>query len=127
MLLFEANDAVLIPAPYYPAFDADFRNIGGVQTIPVFPTDHIRKNDDDDDLSPWLLDTLTEATLEEAYMRAKKAGHPPKALLLTNPGNPCGNVYTRKQLQIAVSWTRYRGLHLICDEIYALSQYDNAG
>ena len=60
-------------------------------------------------------------------MRAKKAGHPPKALLLTNPGNPCGNVYTRKQLQVAVSWTRFRGLHLIVDEIYALSQYDNSG
>ena len=128
LLLFEANDSVLIPAPYYPAFDSDFKNVGGVQTIPIFPPDHVRKNDnDDDDLSAWLLDHLTEATLEEAFARAKKAGHPPKALLLTNPGNPCGNIYSRKQLQIAISWTRYRGLHLICDEIYALSLYDNVG
>ena len=28
MLLFNAGDSVLVPAPYYPAFDHDFRNFG---------------------------------------------------------------------------------------------------
>jgi aspartate/methionine/tyrosine aminotransferase len=146
LLLFEANDAVLIPAPYYPTFDADFKNVGGVITVPVTrptagssrgassnrsnTTNNTNTNSksssgsDDDDLSELLLDNMSEAAFEEAYARAVKAGHPPKALLLTNPGNPMGNVCTRKQLKAAVSWTMYRGLHLVVDEIYALSLYD---
>ena len=28
LLLFNAGDSVLVPAPYYPAFDHDFRNLG---------------------------------------------------------------------------------------------------
>ena len=129
MLLFEANDSVLVPAPYYPAFDADFKNVGGVVIIPVTSpaatsSRRINSTSDDDDLSALLLDNLTEAAFEGAFARAVKAGHPPKALLLTNPGNPMGNVCTRQQLEAAVSWTTYRGLHLIVDEIYALSMYD---
>ena len=32
MLLFNAGDSVLVPAPYYPAFDHDFRNLGQANT-----------------------------------------------------------------------------------------------
>jgi aspartate/methionine/tyrosine aminotransferase len=124
VLLFEPNDAVLVPAPYYPAFDADFRNLGGVVTVPVHSASVGPSfGEGDADLSAWLLDTVTEAALDEALAKATKNGHPPKALLLTNPGNPTGHVLTKKQLQTAVTWTRYRGLHLIVDEIYALSTY----
>ena len=33
--LFEAGDSVLVPTPYYPAFDKDFWNTAHVQTIEV--------------------------------------------------------------------------------------------
>ena len=126
VLLFNPNDAVLVPAPYYPAFDADFRNIGGVVTVAVHSADSGPSvGEGDDDLSAWLLDTVTEAALDNALTKATARGHPPKALLITNPGNPAGNVLTKAQLQTAVRWTRYRGLHLIVDEIYALSTYAN--
>jgi hypothetical protein len=38
-LLFEANDSVLTPSPYFPSFDPDFRYLG----------DGDYDNDDDDD------------------------------------------------------------------------------
>lgn len=56
----------------------------------------------------------------------KLAGHPPRALLLSNPVNPTGITYDAGQLLLAVSWCRKNSLHLIMDEIYALSNFDSS-
>jgi len=110
-LLFEPGDCILVPTPFYPAFDHDFLNLGRVSVVEV--------NCSDDGVPNF---ELTASGLDEAFARADNKA---KALLLTNPSNPLGTVYTRAQLELAIEWTRARGLHLICDEIYALSCFSH--
>jgi len=112
VMLFEPNDSVLVPTPYYPAFDRDFRDLGQVHTWPIDPCN--------DDFG------LTLEDLECAYSTALAEGHPPKALLLTNPHNPLGKIYPPAELMMAVQWCRNKRIHLICDEIYAMSIFDTS-
>jgi len=122
LLLFNPGDSVLVPIPYYPAFDHDFSNFGDVTTVPVdFLADGDPHPNLDPDLEPF--GRPCEAALEKAFQRALHAGMPPKALLLTNPGNPTGSIYASQDLLLMVQWCRRKGLHLIVDEIYALSVF----
>ena len=125
LLLFEKNDSVLIPAPYYPAFDPDFFGIGGVSTIPVWPLGQPSSSISPTDANKWVLNSLTVDSLDDAYRRSMELNHPPKALLIVNPGNPTGVIYSDEQLLIALNWTKKHGMHLIVDEIYALSVYNS--
>jgi len=109
VMLFNKGDSVLIPTPYYPAFDPDFELLGNAITVEV------RTSCD----SP----TLTAESLEEAYVRATNSGCPPRALLITNPNNPLGRIYSDTELHTAIAWSRSHRLHLISDEIYALSVF----
>lgn len=73
ILLFEPGDAVLVPTPYYPAFDHDFFNLSEVSTVEV------------NSMNREISTTLAEESLEESYVTALKNGKNSKALLLTNP------------------------------------------
>lgn len=42
-------------------------------------------------------------------------------LIVTNPSNPTGYVYSEKELRMMLAWCRKHNLHLFSDEIYALS------
>ena len=44
-----------------------------------------------------------------------------KALLLTNPNDPFGVIYSSNVILAAVAWARRRRMHILVDEIYALS------
>ena len=112
--LFEDNESVLIPVPYYPAFDHDFFNFANVHVQPIHCANPDASN---------LFGYITEDSLDQAYSNAEKNGHPPRAVLLSNPNNPMGLVYSKEELQCVVKWTSRRGLHLIMDEIYALSVF----
>ena len=114
LLLFEKGDSVLVPTPFYPAFVHDFKNLGHASVVPVVSG-----------VEPSM--ALSEEALEEAYQSAWRLRTPPKALLLTNPSNPLGQTYTEEQLLLAAEWSRKRGLHLIVDEIYALSCFSHVG
>jgi len=69
---------VLIPAPYYSAFDNDLRAFGEIVRVPVM-------------LEPSNGWVLTADALQAASQEAMAlTGRPPRALLLTNPHNPLG-------------------------------------
>eukprot|EP00929_Paragymnodinium_shiwhaense_P086686 TRINITY_DN47152_c0_g1_i1.p1 TRINITY_DN47152_c0_g1~~TRINITY_DN47152_c0_g1_i1.p1 ORF type:complete len:515 (-),score=115.81 TRINITY_DN47152_c0_g1_i1:177-1721(-) len=112
--LCEEGDLVLIPAPYYSAFDSDlsaFCNLRRVMVPLEAETDY----------------RLTVDALESAYRRsAKGAGRRPRALLLTNPHNPLGRIAPREELESVLAWCRGKGMHLVLDEIYALSCFGGA-
>lgn len=114
LLLFEAGDSVLIPAPYYPAFDADFANFGHVTVQPVHG---------ENCTADVPFGYITIAALQAAHAAAQEAGHPPKAVLLSNPCNPLGTLYASEELLLVVQWCKDNNLHLIMDEIYALSVF----
>jgi aspartate/methionine/tyrosine aminotransferase len=117
VLMFEPGDSVLIPSPYYSAFGRDFANLGDVHVLPVVPAD-----------SPWGSPAaLSAADLDRAHAQALAAGRPPRALLISNPHNPLGVIYSATQLRLLLEWTQRRGLHFIVDEIYALSVFTQAG
>ena len=109
LMLFNNGDGILIPTPYYPAFDPDFELLGNAVTVEVrIPCDSL---------------ALTVDALEEAYVRAMTNGCTPRALLLTNPNNPLGRIYSDAELMTAIAWCRTHHIHLISDEIYALSVF----
>jgi aspartate/methionine/tyrosine aminotransferase len=109
MALLERGDGVLVPAPYYSAFDNDLKSIAQVEPIEVRCT------------SPDY--AITEQALADACDRATAQGHPPTAVLLTNPHNPLGICYSKEQLQMIIAFCIVRRMHLISDEIYALSTF----
>eukprot|EP00931_Biecheleriopsis_adriatica_P043881 TRINITY_DN25074_c0_g1_i1.p1 TRINITY_DN25074_c0_g1~~TRINITY_DN25074_c0_g1_i1.p1 ORF type:complete len:495 (-),score=107.34 TRINITY_DN25074_c0_g1_i1:46-1530(-) len=105
----EDDDTVLIPAPYYSAFDSDLRAFCNLHRLLV-------------PLDPEADYALTVEALEAAYARSiKRNGRAPKALLLTNPHNPLGRIAPREELKVALDWCSSKGMHLVSDEVYALS------
>lgn len=114
LLLFEAGDSILVPTPYYPAFDHDFFNLGRVATVEV--NNEVGDKDQIDY-------SIRVASLEEAYQRELNNGRSVKGLLLTNPSNPLGIIYSDEEIIAAIAWARSKGIHIIMDEIYALSVF----
>ena len=110
LTLFNPSDAILIPTPFYPVFYKDFSAIGKVYIQDV----HGDVNRDF---------AFTVSSLQKAYDEAMDLGHPPKALLLTNPHNPMGTIYSGEELLAYIAWCRSKGMHVIFDEIYALSTF----
>ena len=110
LTLFNPSDAILIPAPYYPVFYKDFSTIGKVYIQDVY-------GDVDHQFA------VSVAALDKAFQEASNLGHTPKALLLTNPHNPMGTIYSDEQILAYIAFCRQRGMHVIFDEIYALSTF----
>ena len=107
-LLAGRGDGVLIPLPYYPAFDYDLTARMGVVPVPVATTSGLLPTPED---------------LERSARAAAGAGRRIKILLLTNPHNPLGVVYPPDRYEALVRWALERGVHVVSDEIYANSVF----
>ena len=108
--LAEKGDAVLIPAPYYAAFDVDLKIIAGCIAVPVHSTNP--------EIGP------TAHDLDKAAKLAEAKGMRVRILLITNPNNPLGTIYPPEMIKSAVDWARSRKMHTIIDELYALSVHE---
>jgi alanine-synthesizing transaminase len=96
--LLEPGDEVLIPSPDYPLWTASTVLSGGV---PV----HYRC----DESAGWEPDV--EALSRQVTSRTR-------AIVLINPNNPTGAVYSRKTLASVAELARRQGMLLLSDEIY---------
>lgn len=105
--LCEPGDGVLVPTPGYAGFWMDLENRDEVTIVPV-PTD----------ASTGF--RLTVEALDQAW---ESTDRPIRALLLASPDNPTGRVLDAGELTDVIAWIRERGIHLVSDEIYALSVY----
>lgn len=103
----DAGDAVLVPTPSYAGFWADLETRDELRIVTVDCAS-------DDDFR------LTSDALDAAFARAER---PVRALLFTTPNNPLGRIYSREEILEVVNWTRAKGIHLVVDEIYALSVF----
>lgn len=101
------GEGVLVPTPSYAGFWMDLETRNQLRIVPVHG-----HSDDGFRLSPALLDRAAAAT-----------DRPVRALLLTSPSNPLGTVYGAEELEAVLDWAEERGLHVVSDEIYALSVY----
>jgi alanine-synthesizing transaminase len=104
--LLNDGDEVLIPAPDYPLWTAAVTLSGGS------PVHYIC--DEEADWFPSIEDIKSKIT------------HRTKALLVINPNNPTGAVYSKEILQEIVDLAREHNLILLADEIYSKIVYDDA-
>ncbi|KAI8569665.1 hypothetical protein RHMOL_Rhmol02G0294900 [Rhododendron molle] len=109
--LADPGDAFLVPTPYYPGFDRDLRWRTGLQIVPIICESSNNFK-------------ITEEALESAFQRAKESNIRVKGLLITNPSNPLGTVLDRDTLRTLVAFINRKNIHLICDEIYAATVFD---
>jgi aspartate/methionine/tyrosine aminotransferase len=117
--LCESGDGVLIAAPYYNGYDADLKARGDVNCIPVFS-----ESDDGTHASnfegPSALRGFTEAKEEWQCANPSKTV---RAAIVCNPHNPVGRCYDREALIEYGRFAEANDVHLIFDEIFALSTY----
>ncbi|KAI9635941.1 pyridoxal phosphate-dependent transferase [Dioszegia hungarica] len=111
--LMDEGEAILIAAPYYTGFDRDLIGRARVRIVPV----HIP-----DDLDPCGPESLE--AFETQLQQLKSEGIVTRAVILCNPQNPLGRTYPRSTLLAYAKFCEEQDLHLVSDEIYALSVYD---
>ena len=59
--------------------------------------------------------------MEETWKRAILKGSRPRVLLLCNPVNPTGIIYSEETLNMCIDFAESKKMHIICDEIYGNS------
>jgi aspartate/methionine/tyrosine aminotransferase len=68
---------------------------------------------------------LNENCIQDLKSALARAECKVKGVVLCNPHNPLGRCYTKKALEAISSFCETHDLHLISDEIYALSTYSS--
>lgn len=104
--LLDDGDEVLIPTPDYPLWTAATSLAGGT------PVHYLC--DEEDDWNPSIEDIRAKVTEKT------------KAIVVINPNNPTGAVYSRETLQKIVEVAREYNLLILADEIYDRILYDGA-
>ncbi len=107
MITTSPGDEVIIPEPFYANYSG-FAAYAGISVVPVTASA-------DDGFR------LPSQSAFEAKITAKT-----KAILLCNPGNPTGVVYTREELQTVIDLAEKHNLFIISDEVYREFVYDGS-
>ncbi|WP_083472966.1 aminotransferase class I/II-fold pyridoxal phosphate-dependent enzyme [Frankia sp. R43] len=114
-VLCDPGEAIVVPAPYYSAFDVDLVGRSGARLLPA-PV----RADQDFQVTPDVLD--------EALAGARARGVTVRAVALASPGNPVGHVLPPRVLREIVAVAVRHGVDVVVDEIYANSVFgDNSG
>jgi len=92
------GDEILVPAPDYPLWTAQVTLTGGTAVHYLC--------DETDEWNPDLADTAAKITDKT------------RAIVIINPNNPTGAVYSRAVVQGMVDLARKHGLIVLADEIY---------
>jgi aspartate aminotransferase len=107
MACFEPGDEVIIPEPFYANYNS-FAIAAGVKVVPV------------------------RSTIQEGFalppIEAFEALITPrtKGILICNPGNPTGYLYSRNELETLRDIVKRHDLYLFADEVYREFCYDGA-
>lgn len=112
------GDLVVIPAPAYPMYSNDLGIKSGMVRWDL--QTHYEISD------RTSLALVTPEDLDRTYQEIQAAGKVFKLLLLTSPDNPTGSIYTSAQLEAIADWCIQHQVHLLVNEIYALSQIDTS-
>lgn len=103
--IMDVDDEVIIPEPFYANYNG-FSTASGVKVVPV-----ISKIEDNFALPPI-----------EAF--EKLITPKTKAILICNPGNPTGYLYSKEEIQKLAAVVKKHDLFLIADEVYREFAYD---
>ncbi|EER41140.1 conserved hypothetical protein [Histoplasma capsulatum H143] len=108
----DPEDGVLVPGPCWNGDEVDFRDRSSVQ--PVF----VKTEKFTDIFTTKLIPKMEEA-MDNATCRIK-------ALILTNPHSLFGQCYTQEVLEACLKFCQRRDIHLIADEVYAMTTFSSA-
>lgn len=103
--IMDVDDEIIIPEPFYANYNG-FSTASGVKVVPV-----ISKIEDNFALPP----------IEEFE---KLITSKTKAILICNPGNPTGYLYSKEEIQKLAAIVKKHDLFLIADEVYREFAYD---
>jgi aspartate aminotransferase len=101
----DIGDEIIIPEPFYANYNG-FATASGVSIVPV-----ISKIEDNFALPP-----ISEF---EKLITPKT-----KAILICNPGNPTGYLYSKEEIKTLASIVKKHDLFLVADEVYREFTYD---
>lgn len=106
MAICDVGDEVVIPEPFYTNYNG-FSDVAGVN-VSSFTTKaedgfHLPSKEE-------ILSKITNKT---------------RAILISNPGNPTGVVYTEEEIRTLADIVKEKDLYLIADEVYREFVYDN--
>lgn len=103
----DPGDEIIIPEPFYANYNG-FGIASGVNVVPV--TSRIEEN--------FALPPISEF---EALITENT-----RAIMICNPGNPTGYLYTREELDELAKLVKKHDLFLLADEVYREFAYDGA-
>lgn len=106
MAICDADDEVIIPEPFYTNYNG-FAQAAGVNVVPF----------------------ITKAEegfhLPESEVIENKITNKTRAILISNPGNPTGVVYSYEEIRMLANIAKKYNLYIIADEVYREFVYDN--
>ena len=105
--IMDVDDEIIIPEPFYANYNG-FSTASGVKVVPV-----ISKIEDNFALPP----------IEEFE---KLITPKTKGILICNPGNPTGYLYSKEEIKKLAAIVKKHDLFLIADEVYREFAYDGA-
>ena len=101
----DTNDEIIIPEPFYANYNG-FATAMGIKVVPV-----VSQIDDNFALPP----------IEEFE---KLITSKTRAILICNPGNPTGYLYSKDEIQKLAAIVKKHNLFLVADEVYREFTYD---
>lgn len=104
------KDSIMIPIPQYPLYTA-LISLFGCQPAPYYL----------DEENGWSLDIND---LHRSYKEQVNKGNTPKALVVINPGNPTGNVLSKKNITDIIKFCYDHHLIILSDEVYQVNIYN---
>ncbi|KAI5793414.1 pyridoxal phosphate-dependent transferase [Pyronema domesticum] len=117
--LCDEGDGILLGRPFYSAFPNDFYARSKVLTVPV-------SFGDVDQFSEDCVECYEKAIVDwnkQQEEQGKKGRI--RAMMVVNPHNPLGRCYPPETLKAIMALCQKHQIHLLSDEIYALSLYTN--
>tara|TARA_R110000765_G_scaffold97995_1_gene184202 strand:- start:773 stop:1963 length:1191 start_codon:yes stop_codon:yes gene_type:complete len=102
----DTDDEIIIPEPFYANYNG-FATACGVQVVPV-----VSKLEDNFALPP--IEDFEKLITPRT-----------KAILICNPGNPTGYLYSKEEIQKLASLVKKHNIFLIADEVYREFTYDD--
>lgn len=106
MTCLDPGDEVIVTEPFYANY-AGFGKLAGVKTVPIVSN---------------IENGFALPPIEEFE---KKITPHTKAILICNPNNPTGYLYSEEELQVLAQIVKKHNLFLMSDEVYREFCYDN--
>ncbi|WP_405413473.1 pyridoxal phosphate-dependent aminotransferase [Maribacter sp. Asnod1-A12] len=102
----DTDDEIIIPEPFYANYNG-FATACGVTVVPV-----VSKLEENFALPP--IEDFEKLITSRT-----------KAILICNPGNPTGYLYSKEEIQKLATLVKKHNIYLVADEVYREFTYDN--